>query len=124
MSQTTARLGMPKLRNKKEKIECIYRIDNGFNIYDADGNFHRSLLRYGNAGKLAVFVRPMLALHDNLFTALWLKQVSFHLPLIVLNGLKIVVITVIAIKMYADEDLAGKTIRQSGLREKWDVLIL
>lgn len=45
---------------------------------------------------MAVFVRPMLALHDNLFTALWLKQVSFHLPLIVLNGLKLVVITVIA----------------------------
>lgn len=45
---------------------------------------------------MAVFVRPMLALHDNLFTALWLKQVSFHLPLIVLNGLKLVVITLIA----------------------------
>ena len=45
---------------------------------------------------MAVFVRPMLNLHNNLFTSLWLKQVSFHLPLIVLNGLKLVVITVIA----------------------------
>lgn len=45
---------------------------------------------------MAVFVRPMLALHNNLFTSLWLKQNSFHLPLIVLNGLKLVVITVIA----------------------------
>ena len=45
---------------------------------------------------MAIFVRPMLALHNNLFTALWLKQNSFHLPLIVLNGLKVAVITVIA----------------------------
>ncbi|MBR4861910.1 MAG: cation:proton antiporter [Firmicutes bacterium] len=45
---------------------------------------------------MALFVRPMLALHNNLFTALWLKQNSFHLPLIVLNGLKLMAITVIA----------------------------
>lgn len=45
---------------------------------------------------MGLFIRPMLALHNNLFTALWLKQNSFHLPLIVLNGLKLVVITVIA----------------------------
>jgi len=45
---------------------------------------------------MALFVRPFLNLHNNLFTSLWLKQVSFHLPLIVLNGMKLVVITVIA----------------------------
>lgn len=45
---------------------------------------------------MALFVRPYLNLHNNLFTSLWLKQVSFHLPLIVLNGMKLVVITVIA----------------------------
>ena len=45
---------------------------------------------------MAVFVRPMLNLHNNLFTALWLKQVSFHLPLIVLNAIKLVVIALIA----------------------------
>ena len=45
---------------------------------------------------MALFVRPYLNLHNNLFTSLWLKQVSFHLPLMVLNGMKLVVITVIA----------------------------
>ncbi|MBQ8564191.1 MAG: cation:proton antiporter [Firmicutes bacterium] len=45
---------------------------------------------------MALFVRPYLNLHNNLFTSLWLKQVSFHLPLLVLNGMKLVVITVIA----------------------------
>ena len=45
---------------------------------------------------MALFVRPYLNLHNNLFTSLWLKQNSFHLPLIVLNGMKLVVITVIA----------------------------
>ncbi|MDD7601584.1 MAG: cation:proton antiporter [Firmicutes bacterium] len=45
---------------------------------------------------MAVFVRPMLNLHNNLFTSLWLKQVSFHLPLLVLNMVKLVIITAIA----------------------------
>ena len=45
---------------------------------------------------MALFVRPYLNLHNNLFTSLWLKQNSFHLPLIVLNCLKLVVITAIA----------------------------
>ena len=29
-----------------------------------------------------------------------------------------------AIKIYGDEDFAGKSIRQSGIRDKWDCLIL
>lgn len=45
---------------------------------------------------MAIFVKPMLNLHNDLFTSLWLKQVSFHLPLLVLNGLKLLVITGIA----------------------------
>ena len=45
---------------------------------------------------MALFVRPYLNMHNNLFTSLWLKQNSFHLPLLVLNGMKLVVITVIA----------------------------
>ena len=45
---------------------------------------------------MALFVRPYLNMHNNLFTSLWLKQNSFHLPLIVLNSMKLVVITVIA----------------------------
>jgi len=33
-------------------------------------------------------------------------------------------LSVAAIKIYGREDFAGKSIRQSGLRDKWDVLIL
>jgi CPA2 family monovalent cation:H+ antiporter-2 len=45
---------------------------------------------------MAIFVRPMLNLHNNLFTSLWLKRASFHLPLLVLNALKVVLISMIA----------------------------
>ncbi|MCI8608812.1 MAG: sodium:proton antiporter [Firmicutes bacterium] len=45
---------------------------------------------------MAIFIRPMLNLHNNLFTSLWLKQMSFRLPLLVLNAIKIGLIAVIA----------------------------
>ena len=47
-------------------------------------------------GIMAVFIRPMLNFHNNLFTSLWLKRVSFRLPLLVLNSIKIGLISVIA----------------------------
>ncbi len=65
----------------------------GAHFPDLPGKILTCLVIYAG---MAVFVRPMLNLHNNLFTSLWLKQNSFHLPLIVLNGLKLVVITVIA----------------------------
>lgn len=45
---------------------------------------------------MATFVRPMLNMHNNYFTSLWLKRASFHLPLLVLNFLKVGLIGVIA----------------------------
>lgn len=38
---------------------------------------------------MAPFVGPMMNLHNNLFTSLWLKRKSFRLPLIVLNLIKV-----------------------------------
>ena len=45
---------------------------------------------------IAVFVRPLLNLHNNLFTSLWLKRISFRLPLLVFNLIKIGIVAAIA----------------------------
>ena len=45
---------------------------------------------------MAPFVGPMMNLHNNLFTSLWLKRKSFRLPLIVLNLIKVVIAVSIA----------------------------
>lgn len=45
---------------------------------------------------MALFVGPLMNLHNNLFTSLWLKRKSFRLPLIVLNLIKVATITAIA----------------------------
>lgn len=46
---------------------------------------------------MAIFIGPLFYFHNNYFTTLWLKRVSFHLPLLVLNLVKLVVITAIAV---------------------------
>ena len=45
---------------------------------------------------MAPFVGPMMNLHNNLFTSLWLKRKSFRLPLIVLNLIKVAIAVSIA----------------------------
>ena len=45
---------------------------------------------------MGLFISPMLDLHSNLFTSLWLKNKSFRLPLMVLANLKTSLIAVIA----------------------------
>ena len=45
---------------------------------------------------IAVFIRPMLDPHNNLFTSLWLKKKSNHLPLLVMTFLKLALISSIA----------------------------
>jgi CPA2 family monovalent cation:H+ antiporter-2 len=45
---------------------------------------------------IAIFIRPMLDPHNNLFTSLWLKKKSNHLPLLVMNVLKLLLISAIA----------------------------
>ncbi len=47
-------------------------------------------------GVMAIFVGPLMNLHNNLFTSLWLKRKSFRLPLIVLNTIKVAVVAIIA----------------------------
>ena len=45
---------------------------------------------------MAVFVRPMLNLHNSFFTSLWLKKRSNRLPLLVLTALRVFLIAGIA----------------------------
>lgn len=45
---------------------------------------------------MAIFVRPMLNLHNSLFTALWLKKKANRLPLLVLTALRVFLIAGIA----------------------------
>ena len=45
---------------------------------------------------IAIFIGPLMNLHNNLYTSLWLKRRSFRLPLLVLTLIKVAVITIIA----------------------------
>ena len=45
---------------------------------------------------MALFIGPMLNLHSNVFTSLWLKKKSFRLPLLVLAQIKTALIAIIA----------------------------
>lgn len=45
---------------------------------------------------MAIFIGPMLNLHSNVFTSLWLRKKSFRLPLMVLANMKIALIAIIA----------------------------
>ncbi|MBR1865755.1 MAG: cation:proton antiporter [Lachnospiraceae bacterium] len=40
----------------------------------------------------ALFIRPMMDLHSSEFTALWVKNKQYHLPLVTLNGLRFMLI--------------------------------
>ena len=46
---------------------------------------------------MAIFIGPLFYFHNNYFTTLWLKRASFHLPLLVLNLAKLVLLTAIAV---------------------------
>ena len=46
---------------------------------------------------IALFMRPLINLRSNEFTALWLKHFSFRLPLIALSGIKIAVTAVLLV---------------------------
>ncbi len=46
---------------------------------------------------MAIFIGPLFYFHNNYFTTLWLKRASFHLPLLVLNLAKLVLLTTIAV---------------------------
>lgn len=45
---------------------------------------------------MAFFVGPLMNLHNNLYTSLWLKRKSFRLPLMVLNLIKVALVTAVA----------------------------
>ena len=46
---------------------------------------------------IALFMRPLINLRSNEFTALWLKHFSFRLPLIALSGIKIAVTAILLV---------------------------